>query len=78
MPARRANPESYERARYLRQELTLAERRLWAVLRSTQLNGVKFRRQHPIGKFIVDFCAPGKKLIIELDGSQHLVGLLKI
>jgi very-short-patch-repair endonuclease len=71
MPARRANPESYERARHLRQESTPAERKLWAVLRGSQLHGVKFRRQHPIGKFIVDFCSPGEKLIIELDGSQH-------
>jgi len=72
MPPRRATPKSYERARQLRQELTPAERKLWNALRGRQLSGFKFRRQHPIGVFIVDFCCPAEKLIIELDGSQHL------
>jgi very-short-patch-repair endonuclease len=52
-------------------ELTPEEQKLWEVLRGSKFKGVKFRRQHAIGKFIVDFCSPGKKLIIELDGSQH-------
>lgn len=59
------------RAGELRRNLTPAEQRLWAVLRNQQINGVRFRRQHAIGNFIVDFCAPHQKLIIELDGSQH-------
>ena len=56
----------------LRRNLTPAEQRLWAVLRNQQIEGVRFRRQHAIGNFIVDFCAPRQKLVIELDGGQHL------
>ena len=56
----------------LRKEPTPAERKLWAALKNEQLNGIKFRRQHAIGKYIPDFCAVQEKLIIELDGSQHL------
>ncbi len=60
------------RAGELRRNLTPAEQRLWAVLRNQQIEGVRFRRQHAIGNFIVDFCAPREKLVIELDGGQHL------
>jgi len=60
------------RAGELRRELTPAERKLWSVLRGNKLNGVSFRRQHAIGNYIVDFISIKKKLIIELDGSQHL------
>ena len=56
----------------LRKELTPAEKKLWAYLRGDKLNGVSFRRQHAIGNFIPDFVSVKKKLIIELDGSQHL------
>src|SRR3954463_13318338 len=59
------------RARDLRREATEAEKRLWRSLQSAQLGGASFRRQHPIGRYIVDFCAPALKLIVELDGSQH-------
>ena len=48
------------------------ERRLWVVLRGNKLNGVSFRRQHAIGKYVVDFCSVKRKLAIELDGNQHL------
>jgi very-short-patch-repair endonuclease len=72
MPPKRSNPKTMHRAGELRRNLTPAEQRLWAVLRNQQINGVRFRRQHAIGNFIVDFCAPHQKLIIELDGSQHL------
>jgi len=58
-------------ARTLRREMTDAERRLWSRLRGEQL-GVKFRRQHPLGTYIADFACLGPKLIVELDGSQHL------
>ena len=71
MPARRTTPKGYDTARKLRKELTPAERKLWAVIRNDQL-GVNFRRQHAIGKYIPDFVCIKKKLIIELDGSQHL------
>ena len=72
MPLKRANPESYHLARQLRKEPTPAERRLWLVLRGNKLNGVSFRRQHAIGKYVADFCSVKSKLVIELDGSQHL------
>ena len=49
-----------------------AEAKLWKFLRAHRTVGVHFRNQHAIGSYIVDFCAPRKKLIIELDGSQHL------
>lgn len=60
------------RAGELRKALTPAERKLWSRLRNDQLNGVNFRRQHAVGKYIPDFCSPQEKLIVELDGSQHL------
>ena len=72
MPLKRTTPKFYHRARQLRKEPTVAEAKLWAFLRGNKLNGVNFRRQHAIGKYIVDFCSLKKKLVIELDGSQHL------
>lgn len=72
MPPKRSNPKTMHRAGELRRAMTPAESRLWAVLRNHQIDGVGFRRQHAIGNFIVDFCAPRQKLVIELDGSQHL------
>lgn len=58
-------------ARKLRKSETDAERKIWQQLRSRNLNGAKFRRQHPIGPYIVDFIDINDKLVIELDGSQH-------
>jgi very-short-patch-repair endonuclease len=58
-------------ARKLRHNQTDAELLLWYRLRGLQLEGVKFRRQHPIGDYIVDFVSLNKKLIIEVDGGQH-------
>ncbi|HEY3304491.1 MAG TPA: DUF559 domain-containing protein [Candidatus Binatia bacterium] len=58
-------------ARRLRRDQTETERRLWARLRARQLRGAKFRRQHPIGRFIADFCCLEYGLVIELDGGQH-------
>ena len=72
MPAKRSNPKTMHRAGELRKEPTPAERKLWAYLRGDKLNGVSFRRQHAIGNFIPDFVSIKRKLIIELDGSQHL------
>jgi very-short-patch-repair endonuclease len=60
-----------ERARRLRREQTDAERKLWARLRSRQLDGFKFRRQFVIGPFITDFCCFEQRLVVELDGGQH-------
>lgn len=58
-------------ARGLRQRQTDAEKALWAKLRNRQLEGVKFRRQQPVGSYIVDFASFERKLIIEIDGGQH-------
>jgi very-short-patch-repair endonuclease len=55
----------------LRSKPTDAERRLWSKLRLKQLNGYQFYRQKVIGNYIVDFCSPTLKLVIEVDGSQH-------
>ena len=63
--------ETLARAQRLRRELTNAERKLWSVLRNRQLGGAKFRRQQPIGPFIVDFACLELRLIVEADGGQH-------
>lgn len=60
------------RAGELRKAPTPAEAKLWAYLRTLRADGVRFRRQHAIGTYITDFCSPGRKLVIEVDGSQHL------
>jgi len=70
--ARGSTPKIMHRAGELRKEPTPAEAKLWAYLRRNQVRGVGFRRQHAIGRYIVDFCSPSMKLVIELDGSQHL------
>jgi very-short-patch-repair endonuclease len=56
----------------MRHTSTEAEARLWWHLRAARLNGLKFRRQQPIGDYIVDFVCFERKLIVEVDGSQHL------
>jgi very-short-patch-repair endonuclease len=58
-------------AKNLRKESTDAERLIWSRLRAGRLEGLKFRRQHPIGPYIVDFVCLERKLVIELDGGQH-------
>jgi very-short-patch-repair endonuclease len=60
------------RAKRLRREMTDAEKRLWSALRNRQIAGAKFRKQQPIGPYIVDFVCQEKRLILEADGSQHL------
>jgi very-short-patch-repair endonuclease len=62
---------NHEFARKLRKNMTDEERRLWQELRRSQLRDFKFRRQAPIGPFIADFVCFERKLIVELDGSQH-------
>ena len=69
--SQRSNPKIKHRAIKLRKDLTPAESKLWVRIRNDQL-GVTFRRQHAIGNYIPDFVCIKKKLIIELDGSQHL------
>jgi very-short-patch-repair endonuclease len=58
-------------AKNLRKRTTDTERRLWQHLRAKRFAGLKFRRQEPIGAYIVDFVCFGKKVIVELDGGQH-------
>jgi very-short-patch-repair endonuclease len=60
------------KARQLRRNLTDSERTLWMRLRGKQLSGIQFYRQKPIVEYIVDFFAPKAKLVVEIDGSQHL------
>ena len=66
----KTNPNSISRK--LRKNSTDAEIRMWSLLRNCQLIKYKFRRQHPIKKFIVDFACPEKLLAIEVDGGQHV------
>ena len=60
-----------QHARQLRNNMTEAERRLWQRLKARQLHGMKFRRQQPIGHFVVDFACLERRLIVEVDGGQH-------
>jgi very-short-patch-repair endonuclease len=66
-----AKPSTHEHARELRLKLTEAEQKLWALLRNRQLMGHKFRRQHAIAEYVLDFYCHGSKLAIELDGTVH-------
>jgi len=58
-------------ARRLRKNPTEVEKRLWSRLRGKQLDGFRFRRQSPIGPYVVDFVCPAAKLVVEVDGGQH-------
>ncbi len=66
-----ATPDIFRKAKELRRYETEAEKRLWARLCRNQLLGLKFRRQHPINRFIVDFYCVKIKLVIEVDGNIH-------
>jgi very-short-patch-repair endonuclease len=69
--SKRSNPKTKHQAIQFRKKSTPAERKLWSRIRDDQM-GVTFRRQHAVANYIPDFCCPKVKLIIELDGSQHL------
>lgn len=58
-------------ARDLRRNLTLQERKLWRYLRSRRFGDFKFRRQHPVGSYILDFACCSARVVVELDGGQH-------
>ena len=58
-------------ARKLRRSITDAEREIWHHLRNRSLMGCKFRRQHPVGRHVVDFACLERRLVVELDGGQH-------
>ena len=62
---------STRRSRALRNAMTPAERKLWSILQMRHIAGLKFRRQEPIGPYIVDFVCYAARLIVEVDGGQH-------
>ena len=64
-----------QRARRLRRNPTDAERKLWSLLRRKQLSGYRFRRQVPIGPYVVDFACLAAHLVIEVDGGQHALSV---
>ncbi|MEM7103946.1 MAG: endonuclease domain-containing protein [Bacteroidota bacterium] len=68
-----ASPYTFEFARFLRRNLTDAEKRLWEVIRDRKVKNAKFRRQHPLLNYIADFYCHEARLVIELDGSIHYV-----
>ncbi len=70
-PLSRSRERARVRARELRQTSPEAERAVWSALRNRQLDGYKFRRQHPVGMFFADFACVEARLIVELDGGQH-------
>ena len=69
--ARTKIPVVKQAARDLRAEPTPSEQQLWASIRGSRLAGLKFRRQHPIGRFVIDFHCPEKRLAVEVDGGIH-------
>ena len=66
-----AKPDIFSKAKFLRKDMTLAEEILWKNLKNRKLDGLKFRRQHPLDIFIADFYCHEKKLVIEVDGNVH-------
>src|SRR5581483_11056790 len=70
-PTWRVKPKARSHARALRRELTDAEQIIWHAVRAHRLDGASFRRQTPIGPYIVDFISHPAKLVIEIDGGQH-------
>lgn len=71
MPRTRVSPEMRRKARSLRNRSTRAESLLWYELRELKAEGLKFRRQSPIGPHIVDFVCPSARVIVEVDGDWH-------
>jgi len=63
--------QQIERARDLRRDSSKAERICWELLRAHRMSGIKFRRQHPIGRYFADFACVSQKLVIEVDGDHH-------
>jgi very-short-patch-repair endonuclease len=71
MPHQPVQPAKRRFAKTLRRDMTEAEDRLWQELRGRRLDGIKFRRQVPVGRFVADFACADARLIVEIDGSQH-------
>jgi very-short-patch-repair endonuclease len=70
-PRHAASMSTVSRARRLRREMPDAQRRLWRLLRDRRFAGYKFRREHPMGRYFLDFYCPEARLNLELDGGQH-------
>ncbi len=71
VPLTRLSVTTKQNSRRLRRAMTDAERRLWEHLRKRQVEGGKFRRQHPMGRYVLDFVCLEARLVIEVDGGQH-------
>jgi very-short-patch-repair endonuclease len=67
-----ASPQIFSNAKRLRENSTEAEEKLWLAVRNNQIEGYKFRRQHPLSIYIADFYCHALKLVIEIDGGYHL------
>src|SRR5437870_13607423 len=67
----RAPQQTVSRARQLRRQMSLPEVVLWQALRQGRLADLRFRRQHPIGPYILDFYCPSARLVVEVDGAAH-------
>jgi len=63
--------ELEDAARRMRARPTSAEEVLWRALQKKQISGLRFRRQHPVGRFVLDFYCPSHKLVVEVDGAVH-------
>jgi very-short-patch-repair endonuclease len=67
----RRDPFYVERARELRRDMNEAEKRIWYRVRANRLGGHRFRRQYPMGQYIVDFVCLRSRLVVEIDGETH-------
>ena len=67
-----ASPKIFSNAKKLRDNATEAEEKLWLAVKNNQIEGFKFRRQHPLSFYIADFYCHALKLVIEIDGGYHL------
>ena len=67
-----ASPKIFSNAKKLRDNGTVAEEKLWLAVKNNQIEGFKFRRQHPLSFYIADFYCHALKLVIEIDGGYHL------
>jgi very-short-patch-repair endonuclease len=68
---RKNSVQLQQAAQWMRRDATEAEGVLWEALRGRRLAGLRFRRQHPVGRFVLDFFCPACKLVVEVDGSVH-------
>jgi very-short-patch-repair endonuclease len=74
VPHAKVSEEQRGRAKQLRRELTDAERKLWHAIKAHRFLGIPFRRQSPLGRYILDFVSHERKIVLEIDGGQHLHG----